>query len=955
MIWGLSLWICKIGVIIFDILNTSPYYDVFLRALTMRDRMSDIFQKFDFLKDDQPVRRRWKWLLYALWGLTIFGFLTALIMFITLSRGDIPSFADLENPTYDLASIVYDEKGESFGKYYIENRENIAYDQLSPKVVNALLATEDDRFMSHSGIDLRALFRVGVKTILLSKDDSGGGSTISQQLAKLLFSRPNLKGGFIGRAIGLVKVKLKEWIVAAKLEKSYTKEEIIAMYLNKFEFINGAHGIQAASETYFSKNQDELEDDEVATLIGMLKNPSLYNPRRFPEKAKDRRNTVLALMENNDLITEELKDSLSAKEIDMSNFKRETQSEGSAPYFRSELTKYLRNLFKQEGIEKAEGGQYNIYKDGLKIYTTIDLNYQRIAEKSLIDHMEWNQERYWRVWKGMDPWTHEADSLQLEIRKDILSRNIKASDRYLNLRNTHLGSSIADIRKSYGNLPLSDNVIKALVKIENKQSSFRKQIAANKLKLEDQDEFKRLLNDDKWTTLRENWDDLTNTYEQEFKMTKIKMMVYDYGEEKEVEKEMTPYDSVRYHNQHLQAGLLAVEPQTGYIKAWVGGINHKYFKYDHVNSRRQVGSTIKPFVYATAISLQGISPCQEYEDISYSIAPGDANFNLDEQWSPANANEEFSGNKYNLWQGLLYSKNSITVRLVKEMGNVEVIRELLDNAGISKSERYPNGRLVVPRVPSICLGAMDLTLKEMAGAYTTFANNGTYTEPIFIKRIEDKNGKVIYTGIPDRKLALNPIYNSVMLEMLKNNLGGGFNLGTKSPVGGKTGTTNDYADGWFMGVTPELVVGTWVGGDDKWIRFLSLDDGQGFVMARPIVSNFLQDLEKDSLAGFNAKAKFPTPPRGFYDLVDCDRYKQIKPEEEQARILEEKASLDVFDTDDIDEEIDAEIEEELEAELEEELDAELEEELEGELEEELEEEMEEETEEKPSGGGGGGE
>lgn len=896
--------------------------------------MSDLFKNFDFTKDDQPVKRRWKWLLYGLWILTIAGFIGMFVLFYSLSNGDIPTFEELENPTYDLASIVYDENGEAFGKYYIENRENMAFEDLSPRIVNALMATEDDRFMKHSGVDLRALFRVGFKTILLSDDDAGGGSTISQQLAKLLFRRPNLKGGFVGRAVGLVKVKLKEWIVAAKLEKSYTKQEILAMYLNKFEFINGAHGIQAAAETYFNKNQDELDDAEVATLIGMLKNPSLYNPKRFPEKSKSRRNTVLALMHRNDMIDAEQKDSLSATDIDMSNFKRETQSEGSAPYFRSELTKYLRKLFREKGIEKVEGGQYNIYKDGLKIYTTIDLNYQRVAEKAVYDHMEWNQERYWRVWKNMDPWTFEADSLQLEIRKDILSRNIKASDRYLNLRKDYLDEVTSKIRSTYTDLPLSDNVIQALIKIDAKKSKWSTQIGLGKIKEDYRTDYQNLLDEKVWQTLKNDWSDLEDAFELEFKEQKIKMKIFDYNENREVEKEMTPYDSVRYHKQHLQAGLLAVEPQTGYIKAWVGGVNHKYFKYDHVNSRRQVGSTIKPFVYATAISLQGISPCQEYEDISYSIAPGDANFNLDEQWSPANANEEFTGNSYNLWQGLLYSKNSITVRLVKEMGNVEVIRELLDNAGISKDERYDNGRLVVPRVPSICLGAMDLSLQEMTGAYTTFANNGNYTEPIFIKRIEDKNGKVIYTGIPDRKLALNPIYNAVMLEMLKNNIAGGFNLGIKSPAGGKTGTTNDYADGWFMGVTPELVVGTWVGGDDKWIRFLDLADGQGFVMARPIVGNFLADLEKDSLASYNSKAQFPKPPRGFYELVDCDRYKQIKPEEEQAKRLEEKAALDVFDEDEIDAEIDAEIEEELM--------------------EELEEEFEEEFEEEGEGGGGGG-
>ncbi len=637
----------------------------------------------------------------------------------------------------------------------------------------------------------------------------------------------------------------------------------------------------------------------------------------------------------------------------MSNFKRETQSEGVAPYFRSELTKYLRNLFKKEGIVDAEGNDYNIYKDGLKIYTTIDLNYQRLAEKALQDHMEWNQKRYFRVWKNMDPWTYEADSLQLVIRKEILSRNVKASDRYLNLRNSFLADITNSIREDFKDLPLSDNVIKALIKIDQKSSSFKNQIALSKVKAKHQSDYQKLLSQENWSELRSKFEELQDAFDQEFKKDKIKMKVFDYNEEREKEVEMTPFDSVRYHNQHLQAGLLAVEPQTGYIKAWVGGVNHKYFKYDHVNSRRQVGSTIKPFVYATAISLQGISPCQEFEDIQYSIAPGDGNFDLNDQWSPANADENFTGNMYNLWQGLLYSKNSITVRLVKEMGNVEVIRELLDNVGISNSERYDNGRLVVPKVPSISLGAMDLSLVEMTGAYTTFANNGNYTEPIFVKRIEDKNGKVIYTGVPERKLALNPMYNAVMLEMLKNNVGSGYGLGVKTPVGGKTGTTNDYADGWFMGVTPNLIIGTWVGGDDKWIRFLTLDDGQGFIMARPIVQNFIKSLEKDTLVDYDASNKFPKPPRGFYELVDCDRYKQIKPEEEQAQTLNQKVQLDVFDDDEFDEELEEEMMEELEEELEGELEEELGEELEElEFEEELEEKTKEKTKEKEGGGGG---
>lgn len=909
----------------------------------------------DFFKN--PEERKWlRWALYALWILTILGFLGFAFLMYSINKKEIPTFTQLENPTYDLASVVLDANEVEFGKYYIENRDELRFEELSPKIVNALMATEDDRFFKHSGVDLRALLRVAFKTILLGDDDSGGGSTISQQLAKLLYRRAPNRGSAFSRAIGLVKVKLKEWITAVKLEKSYTKQEILAMYLNKFEFINGAHGIQAASETYFSKDQSDLEDHEVATLIGMLKNPSLYNPKRFPEKAKDRRNVVLSLMNSKGLIDKEALDTLVTKEIDMTAFKRETQSEGYAPYFRSELTKWLRKIFKKENINKVDGSDYDIYRDGLKIYTTIDLNYQKHAEKAVVDHMEWNQQKYFRIWKNKNPWTFEADSLQLEIRKDVLERRVKASDRYLNLRNSYLGATISKIRERYPNLPLSDNVIKALIKIDEGESNYNAQLAIKKIKKEHLEDYKSLLSKKGWNSLTSDWYDLQSAYEAEFTKTKITMKIFDYNEGFEKEEEMTPLDSVKYHNQHLQAGMLAVEPQTGYIKAWVGGINHKYFKYDHVNSRRQVGSTIKPFVYATAISLQGISPCQQFEDIQYSIAPGDAAFDLDEQWSPANADENFTGNLYNLFQGLLYSKNSITVKLVKEMGNVEVIRELLNNAGISNTDRYPNGRLVVPKVPSICLGAMDLTLHEMTGAYTTFANNGNYTEPIFIQRIEDKNGKVIYTGIPDRKPALNPVYNAVMLEMLKNNINSGFKIGIKSTAGGKTGTTNDYCDGWFMGVTPELVVGTWVGGDDKWIRFLTLDDGQGYVMARPIFSDFISALEKDTLASYNANAKFPSPPQGFFELIDCDRYKQIKPEEERSQTLQQKAQLDEFEEDEFDEfeEEMKEMEAEMEAELESEMEGEMEEELEGEMEEELgelEEEPKPEKVKKPGGGG----
>ncbi|NNE26111.1 MAG: peptidoglycan glycosyltransferase [Saprospiraceae bacterium] len=822
-----------------------------------------------------------KWLSRALWVLLILGIIIILRFFVQTINDDLPSFEDLENPKYDEASIVYDTHGVPFGKYYVENREIITFDELSPTIIDALIATEDVRYHRHSGVDLKALFRVAFKTVLMGKESSGGGSTITQQLAKLLFNRPSLAGkSFVERAFTLLQTKVKEWITAIKLERSYTKEEIIAMYLNKFEFINGAHGIQAAAQTYFNADQADLDLGQAALLVGMLKNPSLYNPLRFPENATKRRNVVLNQLKKFKDIDALALDTIMADQVDMSNFIRDSHDKGPAPYFRAELTKWLRNLFKEKGINKEDGSEYNIYTDGLKIHTTIDLTHQAHAEKALVEHMMKLQERYWRVWDGRNPWTYDADENQKKIRRDVLERKIKESDRYLALHNKILGPVKAKVQEKYGELKMSEKVIKGLIDKENKRYSWTGLVDKNIIDREDLKAYQGLVEDPLWAQTKTDFKALQSAYDEEFS-TAITMKVFDYGEAGFAEVEMSPRDSVKFHNQHLQASLLSVDPATGAIKAWVGGPGFNYFKYDHVNSRRQVGSTIKPFVYATAISLMGISPCEEYEDIQYTIAPGDANFQVAKEWSPANANEEFTQNKYNLYQGLLYSKNSITVRLVKEMGNVDVIRELLDNAGISKDQTYPNGDYVIPRVPSICLGAMDLTLAEMAGAYTTFANDGIYTEPVFVSRIEDNTGKIIYTSVPESRRAINSFYNGVMLDMLKNNVGGRYGLGVETDIGGKTGTTNDYADGWFMSVTPDLVTGVWVGGDDKWIRFLNLDDGQGFVMARPIVQNYIKSLEADSLADFNSEKSFPVPPDGFLDFIDCAKYKQMSVEEEQ--------------------------------------------------------------------------
>lgn len=831
----------------------------------------------------------------ALWVGAIATVIGLFLLFNYISKQDIPTFQDLENPEYDQASIIYDDQLVPFGKYFVENRVPVDYADISPNIVNALLSTEDERFHSHSGIDLQALSRVAFKTVLLGQESSGGGSTITQQLAKLLFSRPSTRGmNKVQRTWALVKVKLKEWMTATKLERSYTKEEIMAMYLNKFEFINGAHGIEAAAQTYFGVPQADLTVDQAAILVGMLKNPSLYNPLRFPDKAKARRNVVLQQMLKSDELDQAAFDSLSVKEVNMDEFQRKTQSEGPAPYFRSELTKWLRGLFKENNIVKSDGSNYNIYTDGLKIYTTIDLNYQKLAEEAVLEHMTWNQERYDRVWKNRNPWTYDADADQKRIRLDILERRVKSSERYLNMRDRTIGGSIAKVRERYSDLPLSDKVIKALIKIEEGKLSYSTAQRENLIKSEYVDNYKSLLKMKGWKEIKSNWQKLLTEYDKVFN-SKVPMTVFSYTDGFEVDTTMTPLDSVKYHNKILQSGLLSVDPKSGYIKAWVGGVNHKYFKYDHVNSQRQVGSTIKPFVYATAIGLMGISPCTTYDDIQYTIAPGDAQFDLLDEWTPANANGEFTNNKYNLYHGLLYSKNSITVRLVKEMGTVQVVRELLRNVGIDVDEEVVNNEVKVPNLPSISLGAVNLSLYEMTGAYTAFANNGMYTQPIFIKRIEDKYGKVIYNAIPERKVAINPKYNAVMVDMLQNNVGGKYGLGIETPVGGKTGTTNDYTDGWFMSITPNLVTGTWVGGDDQWIRFLTLDDGQGYVMARPIIQKYLKKLEASEEVGFDTEATFREPPAGFAEFVDCSRFKEVAPEDEQAEILQNKEKLDEFE------------------------------------------------------------
>ena len=831
-----------------------------------------------------------KWLSRVLWAGAISVVLISLVTIIVIANSDLPSFEDLENPQYDLASIIYDIHGEAFGKYYIENREFIEYEEISPLVIDALLSVEDHRYPRHAGIDFQALMRVFVKSILLGRQESGGGSTITQQLAKLLFNRPSLAGkSSFQRAMSLASIKFKEWVVAVKLERSYTKEEIIAMYLSKFEFINGAHGIQSAAEIYFNKNQEDLTINEAALLVGMLKNPARYNPVRFTERSEGRRNVVLQMMHSNDKLDKALRDSLMAVHVNMEMFRRSDQSEGLAPYFRAEMTKWLRqSLFNQDFL-KPDGTPYDIYRDGLKIYTTIDARYQRHAEAAVLEHMAELQERYWRVWGRINPLTYEANDLQTELRYQSVERRIRDTEVYKSLYQKSF-YELSSRSSDQFDVELREPTVRRLV---------RDREYLNSINSLSRPKFNRLLNSDLWPQIVDQWESFITQVDETFDQER-ETKLFAYNEEGFEVKEMTARDSLIHMMRFLQAGLLSVDPKTGEVRAWVGGVNHGKFKFDHVTMRRQVGSTIKPFVYATAIGVQGIPPCQEFNDIQYTIAPGDANFNVDAEWSPSNANGLFTQNKYNLYQGLLYSKNSITVRIVKEMGTVELVRDLLHNVGIDKHERINDERLVVPRVPSLVLGSVDLSLMEMTGAYTTFANNGIYTKPTYIDRIEDKNGKIIYQSAIEQRRALNPLYNAVMVDMLQNNTGGGFGLDLKSANGGKTGTTNDYADGWFIGINPSLVTGVWVGGDEKWVRFVTLDNGQGFVMARPIYQKFLKAVEEDEEIGFDTSLKFVDPPPGFRELRDCDSYKQVNPEVEQEELMLRKIELNEFG-DDLDE------------------------------------------------------
>lgn len=697
------------------------------------------------------------------WRIFVYGLIGILAFFLFASWGlfgSMPSFEDLENPDSNLATEIISSDGVVIGKYFKTNRSQLKYSDLPKSLVEALVATEDARFYDHSGIDgrgtLRAIFTLGT---------NGGASTLTQQLAKQLFHGEGSK--FLPFRI---VQKIKEWIIAIRLERQYTKNEILAMYCNVYDFGNYSVGVSSAAQTYFSKDPKDLTMDESAILVGMFKNSGLYNPVRNPEGVKNRRNVVLSQMEKAKMITESEKEKLQALPIAL-KFKLESHREGTATYFREYLRDYMKKWVSEN--KKPDGSDYDIYKDGLKIYTTIDSRMQQYAEEAVSAHMKNLQQQFF---------------IEMKTNKNAPFVNITKAE--------------------------TDRIMMQAMK-----------------------------NSTRWAIMKDmdkSEDDIINSFK-----VKTKMRIFTWKGERDTT--MTPLDSIRYYKHFLQSGLMAMEPQTGNIKAWVGGINYKYFQYDHVGQgARQVGSTFKPFVYATAIEQLNMSPCDSILDGPFMIHKG--RHHVTEDWEPRNSDNRYRG-MVTLKQGLANSINTVSAKLIDRTGP-EAVVELTKKLGV-KTE--------IPVQPSIALGAVDITVEDMVAAYSTFANQGVYVKPQFLSRIENKSGEVIYEPIPESHDVLNKDIAFAVIKLLQGvtETGSGARLRTQgggsgdnrwtgypymftNPIAGKTGTTQNQSDGWFMGMVPNLVTGVWVGCEDRSARFKSLTYGQGATAALPVWAYFMK-------------------------------------------------------------------------------------------------------------------
>lgn len=692
------------------------------------------------------------WIIYGA------GVVTLVLLFSMISMGWLgfmPSFADLENPETNQATEIYSEDGVLLGKYFFENRSNCKFEEISPALVNALIATEDARFYKHSGIDVRALFRVSFG--LLTHDHRGGGSTITQQLAKNLFPRdPHASKA------KLVLTKFKEWVVAVKLEREFSKNEIMALYFNTVDFGNNSMGIKSASKTYFNKEPIGLNTEEAALLVGMLKAPTKYSPVRNPNASCERRNTVLSQMNKYDYLTDEECDSLQKLPIDMSNFSVQDHTAGLATYFREYLRQYLTEWCREN--PKPDGSHYDIYSDGLRIYTTIDSRMQRHAEEAVYEHVcQYLQPMFFEHWRGKE--NAPFANLSEEETNRILNSAMKRSDRYQRMKDA--GASEEQIKKAFN--------------------------------------------------------------------TKVEMKVFSWNGMKDTV--MTPMDSIRYYKSFLHCGLMAVDVNSGHVKAYVGGTNYRYFQYDHVKlSRRQVGSTFKPYVYTVAMSTGDYSPCTMVPNIPVTIHLPDGR-----TWTPRNSGHYKEGQMMPLREALAQSLNQVSAYIMKQYGPDAII-ELVRRMGMTSD---------IPAVPAICLGACELSLYEQVGAINCFPNQGVYVEPTFITKICDKEGNVIFTYVPKTNEAIDQVtaFKTVRLMQGVVDFGTGRRLRGQYqlsfPLGGKTGTTDNQSDGWFVGYTPMLTCGIWVGCEDRAAHFRSTALGQGARTALPVFGLFMQKCYND--------------------------------------------------------------------------------------------------------------
>ncbi|RQO72235.1 peptidase [Pedobacter sp. KBW06] len=723
---------------------------------------------------------------FRLWKVLIAGIVLFALFIIAVGFGlfgDLPSFRDIEHPKSNQASEVVTEEGKVLGTYFVQNRSNVTYPAISPNVINALIATEDIRFKEHSGIDFKRTFTIFLYAIIGKKQ---GGSTITQQLALNLFSEEGRQKNFAKRLLQ----KFQEWVIAVKLERNYTKEEIIVMYLNTVDFGNQAYGIKSAARVYFNTTPDKLTVGQAATLVGILKGISRYSPTRNPDRSLARRNTIMGLMVKADFLTDPDFEKEKEKPLGL-RFSAATVNDGIAPYFRAVLKNDIKKIFQDRSILKSDGTPYDLDRDGLKITTTINYDMQVFAEEAQKEYMKTLQVSFNNSWKGRNPF--KGKEMQIE-------QGVRRSDRYKALQLE--GKSEQEIKTDF-NTPTRLSIF----------------------------------------TWKGNVDTL-----------------------------MKPIDSVRYYKLLLRNAMMAMDPRSGYVKAWVGGINYEHFKYDQVKmGTRQVGSTAKPFTYTVAIE-NGYSPCFSVLNEPVTIeVPGSA------PWTPRSSGTV--PGYLTLQKALALSQNYIAAFLMKQVGPIPVAT-LAKKMGITSE---------VPAYPSIALGSFDASVYDMVGAYSVFANKGVWNKPTYILKIEDKNGVVLYSEKPIPVPAISEEVAYVMTRMLRGVItnGTGWRLagrfGVSGPIGGKTGTTNANSDGWFMAITPQLVAGVWTGCEDRAFHFTSTAQGDGATTALPIYAGFMKRVYASSKLNMS-KADFEPPKNGVSITFDCNQYQQ----QEQKTELDEK-------------------------------------------------------------------